>query len=162
AAVLAIGVLSSLVQERTRRAMLRQQREHRLLTRAGSVLASSLDYWDTLSRVAQIVVPGLGDLCIVEIIEDGALRRLKVATHDPGKEWIAAVLMRQPLDRDRPHLAHSVLSARRPLLLRRPSVETIESFAQSEEHRRALRALDIQSLLSVPLVAHGKLLGAMV
>jgi signal transduction histidine kinase len=53
-----------------------------------------------------------------------------------------------------------VLETHQPFVLQRPTLETIESFAQSEEHRRALVAADIRSLVAVPLLVHERLLGA--
>ena len=51
---------------------------HRLafLARAGEELASSLDYQDTLRRVARLALPELGDFCVVDVVEDGVLRRV--------------------------------------------------------------------------------------
>ena len=40
----------------------------RLLAEAGRVLAGSLDYEDTLSRVAWLAVPDLGDWCMVDVM----------------------------------------------------------------------------------------------
>jgi hypothetical protein len=43
--------------------------------------------------------------------------------------------------------------------MRRPSPEDIEALSQADDHVRALEAIDLQSVLVVPLLAHGKLLG---
>ena len=44
--------------------------------------------------------------------------------------------------------------------MQRPSAEANESLAQSDEHLQSLRAAEIRSMVAVPLIAHGKLLGA--
>ena len=49
------------------------------LAAAGEVLASSLDFHQTLQKVARLAVPILGDLCIVDVVEDGHLRQVGTA-----------------------------------------------------------------------------------
>lgn len=140
----------------------RTEREQRFLAEVGPVLASSLDYQETLSTIANLAVREIADLCIVEVVdEDERVRRIKVASRDPSKTWLCEALTRTPLDRRRPHLMRSVLETRRPALMQSPSEETIAALAESEEHHEALRAAEIRSMVAVPLVAHGRLLGAM-
>jgi PAS domain S-box-containing protein len=138
----------------------RVEGEQRFLAEVGPVLAGSLAYEETLAQVADLAVRELADLCIVDVIEEGdEVRSLTVAARDPSKAWVCDALRRVELDRSRPYLLRSVLEARRPLLLVRPSAETIASFAQNTEHLRALRGAEIQGVVAVPLVAHEKLLG---
>lgn len=140
----------------------RLEREQRFLAEVGPVLASSLDYQETLSTIANLAVREIADLCIVEVVEDDErVRRIKVTSRDPSKAWLCELLTRIPLDRSRPHLMRSVLETGRPSLRYLPSEEAIAALAQSEEHHGALRAAEIRSMVAVPLVAHGRLLGAM-
>lgn len=139
----------------------RIEAEQRFLAEMGPVLAGSLDYEETVTRIAELAVRDLGDLCIVDIVGlAGDVRRLEVASRDPARRWLCNRLMQLPLDRSRPHLLSWVLENRRALILQDPSEATIASFAQSEEHEQVLRAAEIRSLLAVPLVAHDHLLGA--
>ena len=48
----------------------RFEKEQQLLAEAGAVLATSLDYEQTLATVAQLVVRDFADWCIVEVIEE--------------------------------------------------------------------------------------------
>jgi PAS domain S-box-containing protein len=140
----------------------RLEREQRFLADVGLILANSLDYGQTLTGIADLAVQDMADLSIVDVVEEGeSIRRLKVASRDPSKAWLCEWFMRIPIDRRRPHLMHSVLETARPIVMRLPSEETIAALAQSEEHHRSLRAAEIRSMLAVPLVAHGRLLGAM-
>lgn len=139
----------------------RIEHEQRFLADVGPVLADTLDFEETLARIADLAVREFADLCLVVIAgDDDELRRAKVTSRDPSKAGLCKVLARLPLDRRRPHLLRSVLETRRPMLLQSPSEETIASFAESEEHHRALRAAEIRSVMAAPLVAHGRLLGA--
>jgi len=140
----------------------RIEREQRFLAEVGPALASTLDYDTTLARVADLAVRDMADFAILEAVDGGGtIRRLKVASRDTSKAWLCESLMRIAVDRRRPYLMQSVFETMRPVLMQTPTEGTIAGFAQSEEHLRLLRAVEIRSMLAVPLVAHGKLLGAM-
>jgi PAS domain S-box-containing protein len=139
----------------------RQEKEQRFLAEIGPILSSTLEYRETLTRIAEVAVRDLADVCIVDIVEeDGAVRRLEVASRDPAKDWLCRELEGFPLDRSRPHLIRSALTNQRPELIERISPRMVERLAQNEKHLALLRALDPQSLVVVPLVTHGKLVGA--
>ena len=139
----------------------RIEHDQRFLAEVGPALAGTLDYEETLSTIAELAVRDLADLCIVDVVEDDReIRRLKVASRDPSKAWLCELLAGIELDRSRPHLLWSVLETKEPFVLQHPSAETIAWLAQSEAHHRALVAADIASVLAVPLVARGSLLGA--
>lgn len=139
----------------------RLENEQSFLAEIGLVLATTLDYDETLTKIAGLAVRDIADLCVIEVVEDdGEVRRLKVASRDPSKAWLCERLTQLPIDRHRPHLLRQVLETRQPAFMQRPSAETLASFAQSEEHHRALRAAEIHSMVAVPLLAHARLLGA--
>ena len=57
----------------------------RLLAEAGRVLAGSLDYEETLHKVAWLAVPELADWCMVDVVGDRGLERVAVAHADPSR-----------------------------------------------------------------------------
>ena len=58
----------------------------RFLAEAGQLLASSLDYEQTLERVARMIVPRLADWCGIEMVdEQGEPQQVAVAHADPAK-----------------------------------------------------------------------------
>jgi PAS domain S-box-containing protein len=131
------------------------------LAEAGAVLASSLDYEETLGNVAQLAVRDLADFCVIGIIgEDGIIRRLKVASRDPSKAWICDIFMQFPLPKPGSSLIAPVLENKRTVFIPFLSPETLSSL--SEVGREAFRAGDVNSFIAVPLLAHGKLLGLIV
>ncbi|RPI53763.1 MAG: PAS domain S-box protein, partial [Acidobacteria bacterium] len=139
----------------------RLENEQKFLAEIGPALATTLDYDETLSRIAEIAARGLSDFCIVDVVDDkGEIRRMRVISRDPSHAWIGEVLQRVPLDQRRPHLVRSALHSMRPVLMQRPSPQDVEAVPQNDDHLRALRAIELQSLMVVPLVAHGRLLGA--
>src|SRR5207344_3587585 len=60
----------------------------------------------------------------------------------------------------RPYPLGIVIRTGRPLLMQKPSRDTLASLAQSEEHLSALLAVHVHSMLGVPLVAKGEVIGA--
>ncbi len=140
----------------------RIENEQRFLAEMGPALATTLDYDETVSRIAEIAARGLSDFCIVDLVDDrNEVRRVKVISRDPSHAWIGDVLQHTPLDQRRPHVIRAALESKRPVLMQHPSPEDVEAVVQSDEQRRALGAVELQSLLVVPLVAHGRLLGTL-
>lgn len=140
----------------------RVESEQRFLAEVGPVLATTLEYEDTLSKIAELAVRELADVCIVDIVgEDGEIRRLKVLARDRRRSWIAEALLRVEIDRQQGHLVGAVLETKKPVFIERVTSELIASWAQGEEHLRALRGLDAKSVVAVPLLAHDKLLGVL-
>ncbi|MDI1446378.1 ATP-binding protein [Polyangium sp. 6x1] len=137
------------------------EKEQELLLNVGAVLASSLDYDQTVDSLLSLVVGHLADCCIVELMNEDGGRRFKVAHADPAKATVAEALQRLELDRGGPRLVSRVFETRQPLLVNEVTPAYLESIAQSEEHLRLLRELDPKSLIGVPLIARGNLVGAL-
>jgi len=133
------------------------------LAEAGRVLASSLDYAHTLRSVARLVVPALADWCAVDVLsEDGALARLAVEHADPEKvRLVREIEERWPTPLDAPHgLARVVRTGEAELVPEIPDA-LLEALAPDAEHLRLVRALGLRSYICVPLVARGRVLGAL-
>ena len=140
-----------------------QEKEREFLAEVAATFAATLDYDETLTSIARLVVQNLADCCIVDLVDsDGKLRRMKVLHRNPAKTTLCEMLQRIPLDRQRPHLVFSVVESKQPCLVAEVSSPYLESIAQGDEHLRVLRELAPRSLIAVPLLAHGELLGALV
>ncbi|MFN2426377.1 MAG: ATP-binding protein [Candidatus Binatia bacterium] len=139
----------------------RVEHEQRFLADVGPILATSLDYDETVRSIAELAVRELADLCIVdEMREDGEIHRRRVVCRDASRVGVCELLMGVSLDRRRPHLMTSALERRCTVLLQNPSSDEIASLAQNDDHLRALRAADIRSMVTAPLIVHGTVLGA--
>jgi len=132
---------------------------------AGRRLGQSLDEGETRGALAELALPALGAWCIVDVIEaDGTVTRLAMIHPDPEKrEWV------RELARDWVPRPGDAFGA--PVVMRnaQPVVTTVEhpdlgealaTSAHNAENLRLLGELGIGPLLTVPLVSHGKLLGA--
>lgn len=142
----------------------RLEAEHarvRFLADAGMVLASSLDYEETLTRTAGLAVEAVADFCVIDIIdEEGEIHRLAVSHADPGRAELARELKRFPLDRSRPNLAFTVIETGHSALAD-INDEVLRSLTQDEEHFRILHELAPISYMAVPLIARDRLLGVL-
>ncbi len=132
------------------------------LAEASRLLASSLDYETTLATVAELALPHLGAWCFVDIIEDdGRMRRLAVVHPDPEKQMLARSLEDGwPPEREDPMGVPAVVRTRCSRVIPRVTDGMLVNAAHSEENLAHLRALGIGSLMVVPLVARGVVLGA--
>lgn len=133
----------------------------RLLADAGRLLSTSLDYEETLRRVARLAVPRLADWCVVDIAEGEArLRRAAVAARDErverGLRELKHDALPGPLSVDG---EMAVLQSGRPELEREFPKAELAAIARDAEHRRALTRLAPESLIIVPLASRDRVLG---
>lgn len=141
----------------------RMERDQRFLSDVGAVLATSLDYDDILSRIAELTVRFLADGCIVDVVQDDeTIRRWKVVLADPHKRDLADEMQRFPLDRTMPHLAAMVLKTRRLHIVEDIAEDYLRSIAQGPEHLDQLRRLLPRAVMGLPMFAHGRFRGALV
>jgi PAS domain S-box-containing protein len=162
-AISKLEVAGALVMTVSLRDISEQQRagdEQRFLADVGAVLASTLNYEDTLRNVARLAVRDIADLCIVDVVDEEArVRRLQAMSRDPAKTWLCDLFMRGARERMQSELVRSVLESRRAVLIDRLSPETFASLSQNPADLRGLRAAGLRSVVAVPLLAHGALVG---
>lgn len=137
------------------------ERSHRFLLAAADALARTSGYAATLQALAEIAVPTLGDLCLIDVLEEsGEVARMAATHHDPALHEAVARLCAWPPD---PHGDHPSIAAMRDRQSRMSPHMTPEFLAattRSPEHLEVLGMLDFRSYMSVPLIADGQVLGA--
>lgn len=143
------------------------ERKHRensqhFMSEASAVLASSLDYQNTLASLAHLSVPFLADWCAVDVIgESGRVERLAVAHEDPEKVALARELQeRYPTDPEARFGVPQVLRTGEPELVPEIPPALLDESAVDDEHRELIRRLGLRSYMVVPLLARGRTLGA--
>ena len=132
------------------------------LADASRRLAKSLDYETTLTTVAGLALPHFGAWCVVDVCEpDDSIRRLAVIHPDPGKQALAEELHgRYPPSRGDPVGAPRVIRTRRPEVVLDIPEEALAGAARDPEHLALLRGLGLRSCMTVPMLARGRVLGA--
>ena len=143
----------------SKRAELRSQ----FLSRASDILASSLDYEQTLANVAWLAVPEIADWCAVDLFDERGERQSVVAAHrDPDKVELARRLRElEPDELDPERGLGLLMRTGEPLLYPSIPAELIESAARDPEHLELLRAVALRSAIAVPLHGAQRTLGAM-
>lgn len=134
----------------------------RFLADASAVLGRSLDYEDTMAGLARLALPHLADWCVIDVLEDdGSLRRIQAAHHDPDLDRLAQGLLAFSPGPARAHPSLTVLETGQPELIEKVSGGFVDAVAADEVHLRILRELGVASILVVPLVARMRTLGAL-
>ena len=151
---LAVNVIEDVTE--VKRAELGQ----RFLAEASAVLASSLDYEQTLAKVADLVVPDLADWCSVALPHGDWLRAVAVAHVDPAKREFAAEYQRRfPIAVDAPIGAAQVLRDGSSQLIGPIEPELLASAIEDPEQHEALGGLGLRWVMVVPMVAGPRVIG---
>jgi signal transduction histidine kinase len=126
------------------------------------MLAESVDQATTLVALTRLALPSLGAWCIVDVLEEGdAIRRLGIYHPDPEKQALAQRLQATwAPEPDDPFGAPAMLRDARTIAITENIEATLAATAHTPQNLHILRQLGIGSLLTVPLVARKRLLGA--
>lgn len=152
------------VAEAARLESRKAERAARFLSDATALLASSLDYTRTLERLADLLVPDLGDWCVIDsrLADDGRLRRVAVAHRDADRVQLARDLeARYPTDMSAAQGVANVFRTGEPELYEQIGEEMLVAGARDEEHLRALRDLGLRSAMIVPIMARNRVDGVL-
>jgi PAS domain S-box-containing protein len=124
-------------------------------------LARSLDYEQTLTRIAELAVPTLADWCVIDVLDAGdTLRRLAIVHVDPAKKRLAEELSRRyPDDPRSPTGAAHVVRTGVAEMYSEITDAQLQAGARDAEHLSLIRALQLHSIIVAPLRARGRTLG---
>jgi len=134
-----------------------------LLTQASSVLAESIIENTGLEELASLCVPRLADFCAIHIrSEDGILERAAFIHVDPAKRHLveAAIPRHAYANRDDSGAALAVRT-QAPVVIPKVDSDMLREKSDTAEQHAAAMALGICSYLTVPLIARGRVLGAL-
>ncbi len=131
------------------------------LARAATLLASSLDYAQTLQNVAGLAVPRLADWCGVDLIdEEGRREPVAVAHVDPSRVELAARLREYEPEHMEPDRGIGrVVATGEPVLYNDISDELLRASAADERHLELLHEVGMRAVLLVPMKIRGKTIG---
>ena len=167
AAVACVGIVLALLTSIVVHAALNRLREQRrrmeLMIAATAELDRSLDPAQTLRTIANMAVPDLAELCVIDLLdENGSVGDTVAAAVDP--ELAAGVeRMRKafPLDLGSGHPVAQVLAGAAPHVLRDLTEDgALERAAQSDEHERFMREAGYTRAAVFPMIARGRTRGA--
>jgi PAS domain S-box-containing protein len=135
----------------------------RVLAESGRVLASSLDYEQTLENVAHAAVPALADFCAVDLFDEHGSREHAITAHrDPARQRLVQRMRELESPEPDPAMAvNRVIRSGCAELLSDISDEYLTQIARNDEHLGLLRALEIRSALLVPMRVPTRTVGVM-
>jgi serine phosphatase RsbU (regulator of sigma subunit) len=143
--------------------LVREQVASELLADAGSLMEAALDQKERAERLAELAVPALGDVAMVDmLVMDGSIVRMAARS---GNSEVAEVFTKlradTPIDPAGPHPVAEVIRTGEPQLLEPLSNEQINAITSKEKERELLRRHRFSSCLVLPLGARGSVLGAL-
>jgi len=131
------------------------------LAKAADALASSLDYETTLKTVAELAVPDFADWCGVDLLlKGGEIKRLAVKHFNPAKAAFVSELFENYPPRQDDAGCVAISQGRAVLMSQIPEKLILER-ARDAEHAELIRGLGLKSYIVVPLMAHGRIFGAL-
>ncbi len=138
------------------------RRQAAFLAEAGRLLAESVDHAQTLFALTKLALPSLGSWCIVDLIGTGdAVQRLAIFHPDADKQELAHQLDGLWLPKlDDPFGAYAMLGGAPTISINNGTDEILVAASGSVENLSVLQQMGVGSLLTVPLRARGRLLGA--
>lgn len=147
------GTLSDITERK------RAEESLRFLADASVLLSASLDYEKTLESLARLAVPFFADLCVVDIVEDGVVRRMGVAHADLNQEEQVRKLHDCPFDLNSAHPAIKVIRTGVAALVSEIDDAELVAATRDAEHLQIVQEMGFQSYMIVPLLVRGRVLG---
>ena len=130
--------------------------------RAGQLLDAPPEPEAMLREIVRMAVPDLAELCIVDLVHDGALGETTAyATNPRTLEMLHDSRMRYPLDPEGPHPVAVVARTGRPHLQHEIGAERLRAFAVDEQHLKLMAGAGYATSLAVPLIARGRTIGVL-
>jgi stage II sporulation SpoE-like protein/GAF domain-containing protein len=135
-----------------------------LLAAAGAVFDSSLDHLQTMRTIAQTAVPAVAELCIIDLLRaDGSIGECVAAAVQPGvAERLEQSRRERPLDPSGGHpVARALRFAEAVVIEDLSDPAEIERLAQGGAQSEQIASGGYRSVVVMPLLARGRLLGAL-
>ena len=137
------------------------ERDLEFINDVTAALTSSLDFRGSIQVFARRSLARLGDTCLVDVVENDSITRVAVASSIPEVQINAdSILRKYPLRPDRPHLSVGVIRTGKSVLHSHIPDELIQKVAYDSEHLEMIRSRQYKSILTVPIRAQDKILGA--
>jgi serine phosphatase RsbU (regulator of sigma subunit)/ketosteroid isomerase-like protein len=151
-ALVAVAVVATISTRRVRLV----NRRFRMLDEISRVADEGMTLDETLDAIAEIIVPEMGDICAIDVIEDERVRRATLRAHGPDATVIAARLKARG-----PRLQTQIASAasrerQEPRHFELRNIEDLREFAEDEKDLEFLHSLGVRSGVTVELRARGR------
>jgi PAS domain S-box-containing protein len=132
------------------------------ILKANTLLTSILDYELRLQNLAHFVIPYLADWCVIDLLERNEMIRRVAVAADPEKEGLFRVAEQAGGivgTLDSRITISEVLRSGESKFYPKITQENLRTFAVNDDHMERLLKLELNSLMLVPLLARGRILG---
>lgn len=154
-----VGVIIDITERK------RDSENNQFLADATADFARSLDYHANVADVARIAVQNFCDLAAVVLVNNGVFPGEVVAHahRDPDRlELVADIEEALSQSPEAPGVLAQAIRSGQPLFLPSITASQLREAAVSERHLQALQAMEVSSLICIPLVARERTLGALI
>jgi hypothetical protein len=135
-----------------------------LLAAAGGVFDRSLDPRQTMRAIADMAVPRLAEMCVIDLLREDGTVGDTVAVAEPAGvvTQLEALRAKHPLDLDGEHPVARAIRSREPVVVHDlTDARTLKQIAPEPESRELVASSGYHSAIVMPLVARGRLLGTL-
>jgi PAS domain S-box-containing protein len=140
----------------------RFEQRQQFLAEAGEKLASSFGSSETLTQVARLAVPVIADGCILENRVGNGFLAGATAHVDPAiEEMLDEIGLAGARIPPKDHPLTEILSRQSPVLLQSSAASRLLEASASPAYLKAMKAMNPESALFLPLVAREQLIGAL-
>lgn len=138
----------------------RIENEQKFLTKAGTILSSSIQYDETLKSVCDLAAGEIADICIVDILDNMAcpVKRV-VSTRDPALLKTCKELKKDSFYPAKPSLLSSVYESRSTIFIKHVDYKNLGLLFQNQSCHELYKNIHLESIVAVPLIVYGKVVG---
>jgi PAS domain S-box-containing protein len=155
--IVAVGGLLA-VMAAAGRARIARDREHfATLAAVAEIADGTRSLAQTVTGLNDLLVPAIADVCIVDAVSQGQLRRLAVRVAGRDCDALASALAARPPSAP----AEDAPAEARPLLTEQITDDVLRAISADPGDLGRLRALNPSSAIVVPLRARGRILGTL-
>ncbi len=129
---------------------------------AARLMASAGDVTETAQRLAELAVPRLADLCVIDLATEHGLTRPAARHRDPARRELVAELEERHLPhRGAPHPSVQAMELGRTVWIREVTDQWLAEVTADPRHLEIARTLGLATMVCVPLLADGRALGVL-
>ncbi|WP_168734894.1 GAF domain-containing protein [Deinococcus sp. KSM4-11] len=163
-----LGTLASLCAQSLQRstALAEAQRLNEqlgFLAEASTILSRSLDLPTILDAIAHLTIPRIADWCVIHLPgENGQLEPVTIVHQDPAQvSFLRAFTRRHPTSATADSGVGRVFTTGRAELVPTITDEMYEASPLDEASKEEVRQLQLRSIINVPMVAAGTVVGVL-
>ncbi len=126
------------------------------------IMAEASDFTQALDRLAGAALPAFGDICLIDIVEDGHLKRLVAKHHDPERQHLVDRLRSEyPPEPSGDHPAVKAIRLGQTSWAPFMNDAFLRATTRDESHYALTKALRFRSYLAVPIGSQGEVVGSL-